>query len=74
MLVSFLAYCSSLNMEAMYSSEASVEFHRTTRLYNQETRHIYPCENINFVSLFRLDVKLAVNSKLLPVDLENTDI
>jgi hypothetical protein len=68
MLVCFFVYCSSLNMEAMFSSEASVEFHRTTLLYNPEdiTLHIHPCENTksnSFVLLFTLDIKLAVHSK-----------
>jgi hypothetical protein len=62
-------------MWAMFSYEASVEFHRTIRLYNPEdiTSLIHPCENIdstNFVLLFTLDVKLAVQLKLLPVDLK----
>jgi hypothetical protein len=76
LLVSFLVYCSSLNMEAMIASEASVKFHRTTRPYNPEdiiTLHSHPCENIksiNFILLFTLDVKLAVHSKLFPVDLK----
>jgi hypothetical protein len=33
MLASFLAYPSALKMEAIYSSETSVKFKRTTRRY-----------------------------------------
>jgi hypothetical protein len=36
MLVSCLAYSSTLKMEVMCSSEMSVDFHRTTGCYNPE--------------------------------------
>jgi hypothetical protein len=37
-------------MEATYSSEASVDFQRTTRRYNQEYRivHKHSCKNVKF--------------------------
>jgi hypothetical protein len=38
MLVSFLAYSSTLKMEAACSSEKSVDFQRITRRYNTEER------------------------------------
>jgi hypothetical protein len=41
MLVSFLAYSSTVNMEATCSSETSVEFQRTTRRYIPEDRDLH---------------------------------
>jgi hypothetical protein len=47
-LVSRLAYSSTLNMDAMYFSETSVDFQRTTRLYILEgsALHNHRCENL----------------------------
>jgi hypothetical protein len=49
LLVSFLAYSSTLRMEAIVSSETSVSFNRTTRPYSLEdcTLHSYSCDNLN---------------------------
>jgi hypothetical protein len=46
-LVSILAYPSTLKMETMRSSETLVDFHRTTRRYFREdaTLHTSVCEN-----------------------------
>jgi hypothetical protein len=48
MLVSCLAYSSTLKMEITYSSETSISFQRTVRRYIQEDRNIYNhrCENL----------------------------
>jgi hypothetical protein len=40
-LVSFLAYSSTLKMEAKGSSEMSVDFQRTTRRYTPEDRTLH---------------------------------
>jgi hypothetical protein len=47
-LVSYLAYSSTLKMEAICSSEISVGFQRTTRRYLPEdgTLHNHRCENL----------------------------
>jgi hypothetical protein len=49
-LVSCSAYSSTLKMEAMCSSETSVDFQRTTRRYIPEdsTLHNNRCENLTF--------------------------
>jgi hypothetical protein len=49
MLISCLAYSSTQNMEAIYSSETSVDFHRISRRYIPEdgTLHSNPCENFS---------------------------
>jgi hypothetical protein len=41
---------STLKMEAIFSSETSVDFQRTTRRYIPEdgTLHNHRCENLNF--------------------------
>jgi hypothetical protein len=44
MLVSFLAYSSTLNMEATCSSETSADFQRTTRHYIAEDRNLFQNE------------------------------
>jgi hypothetical protein len=48
MLVPCLAYSSTLKMEATCSSEMSVDFYRTTRIYVPEdtTLHNHRCENL----------------------------
>jgi hypothetical protein len=48
MLVSYLAHSSSPKMEARFSSEASVDFHRTMRRYIPENIiHVSQrCENL----------------------------
>jgi hypothetical protein len=48
-LVPCLAYSSTLKMKAAYSSETSVDFHWTTRIYVPEdiTLHNHRCENLN---------------------------
>jgi hypothetical protein len=48
--MSYLAYSSTLKMEAIYSSEASVNFQRTTRRYIPEnvTLHNNRYENLTF--------------------------
>jgi hypothetical protein len=45
-----LAFLFELKMEATYSSEASVDFQRTTRRYIPEDRtlHDHRCKNITF--------------------------
>jgi hypothetical protein len=43
MLVSCLAYSSILKMEAIRSSETSIDFHRTTRHYIREDRTLKLC-------------------------------
>jgi hypothetical protein len=47
-MVSWLAYSSALKMEAMFLSETSVDFQRTTRSYITEysTLHNHRCENL----------------------------
>jgi hypothetical protein len=47
-LVSCLAYLSTLKIEATYSSVTSIDFKRTTRLYVSEaiTLHNHRCENL----------------------------
>jgi hypothetical protein len=47
-LVSYLAYSTTLKMEAIYSSETSVDFQQTTRRYIPEDRTIHNqrCENL----------------------------
>jgi hypothetical protein len=47
-LVSFLAYSSTLKMEATCSSEMCVDYQQTTRRYVQEDRilHNHRCENV----------------------------
>jgi hypothetical protein len=51
-LISCMANSSSLKMEAIRSSETSVNFHRTTWRYIPEGRslHNYRCENLKFNS------------------------
>jgi hypothetical protein len=48
MLVFCLTYSLALNMDAIYSSETSVDFHRTTQRYISEdtTLHNHRCENL----------------------------
>jgi hypothetical protein len=48
MLVSFLAYFSSLEMKATYSSGTSVDFQRTARRYipKDRTLHNRSCDNL----------------------------
>jgi hypothetical protein len=62
MLVSCLAYSSTLKMEARCFSETSVDFQRTTRRYIPEDRtlHNHRCENLRAyneipVSMFLLN-------------------
>jgi hypothetical protein len=43
LLVTSLAYSSTLKIEATCSSEASVDFHRTTQCYNPEDTHLFIC-------------------------------
>jgi hypothetical protein len=47
-LVSCLAYSSTLKMEAILSSETSVEFYQTARRYASKDRslHSHRCENL----------------------------
>jgi hypothetical protein len=49
MLVSFLAYSSTLKMEAKYSCETSFEFQRSTRRYIAEDKMLcnHRCENLS---------------------------
>jgi hypothetical protein len=43
MLVSYLDYSPTLNMEAICSSETSVDVHRSTRRYSPEDRTLHAC-------------------------------
>jgi hypothetical protein len=43
MLDSYLPYSSTLNMEVIYSSETSVDFHRTTQCFIPEDRTLQIC-------------------------------
>jgi hypothetical protein len=54
MLVSCIAYSSTLKMEAMCSSETSGYFQRTTHRYIPENRtlHNHSCENLKFYIKF----------------------
>jgi hypothetical protein len=56
MMVSCLSCSSTLEMEAIYSSETSVDFHRTVWNYILEdtTLHSHRCENLKsiFSSVF----------------------
>jgi hypothetical protein len=47
MLVSCLAYSSALKIEAICSSETSIDFHGTSRSYipKDRTLHTHRCEN-----------------------------
>jgi hypothetical protein len=56
MLVSCLAYSSTLNMEAICSSENSVNFQRTTWHYISEDRTLHSCHCGNFKCNFDLYV------------------
>jgi hypothetical protein len=49
-LISCLAYSSTLKMEATYSSETSADFQRTTLLYipNARILHNHPYENLKY--------------------------
>jgi hypothetical protein len=57
-LVSCSAYSSALKMEAICSSETSVETQRTTRRYIPEdgTLHNHRCENLNSYTI-KVDLK-----------------
>jgi hypothetical protein len=48
--IGIFSYSSTMTMEAIYSSEASVYFQRTTRRYNPEDRtpHKHRSENLKF--------------------------
>jgi hypothetical protein len=52
----YLAYSLTLNMEAICSSETSVDFQRNTRRYNPEdiTLHNHRCENLKSYILSRV--------------------
>jgi hypothetical protein len=56
MLVCCSAYSWTLNMEAIFSSETSVDFERTTRRYIPEvsTLHNHRCENLKSEKWIRL--------------------
>jgi hypothetical protein len=56
-LISWLAYSSTLKMKATYSSETSVDFQRTTQRYISEdiTLHNHQCENISsYIKYFKV--------------------
>jgi hypothetical protein len=55
-LVSYLAYFSILTMEVTYSSETSVDFQRTTRLYIPEDVTLHNHRSKNLKSYIHLNV------------------
>jgi hypothetical protein len=60
MLVSCLAYSSTVKIEATCSSETSVEFHRTTRRYIPEDRtlHNHCCEYLKSYNMFLISLSV----------------
>jgi hypothetical protein len=56
-LVSYVAYASTLKMEATYSSETLVDFQWTTRRYISENiiLHNHRCENLkSYIKYFKV--------------------
>jgi hypothetical protein len=67
-LLSCMAYTSTLKMEAICSSESSVDFQRTTRRYITEYRTLrhHHCENLKSNILFCL-VALDMEDAFEPI-------
>jgi hypothetical protein len=70
-LVSSLAYSSTLKMEATYSSEISVDFHRTARHYVPGDRTLHSHHYENFRSNNLTAMFTAVHSFLLLTSYEH---
>jgi hypothetical protein len=67
MLVSCLAYSSTLKVEVIRSSETSVDFQRITRRYipeDKRTLHNYRCDNLKYYTLMVLLTALILYSSV----------
>jgi hypothetical protein len=55
-VVSCVAYSSTLKTEAIPSSSASLEFYRTTRVYNPDNRTTLHCHSLNVHRILIIEI------------------